>query len=66
MFNVWLRPKAAPINPRTQAWEDYFSWDEAALRNKTPVGAATVELLRINQPERVDHRRLLMRVGMWQ
>lgn len=53
------------FNPRTDAWDDHFFWEEAVLRGKTPVGSATIELLRINQPERVDHRRLLMQVGLW-
>jgi hypothetical protein len=53
------------FNPRSDDWRDHFSWDEAVVRSKTPVGAATIELLRINQPERIDHRRLLMQFGMW-
>ncbi|MCI0335824.1 MAG: hypothetical protein L0228_21665 [Planctomycetes bacterium] len=43
----------------------HFFWEAAILRGKTPVGSATVELLRINQPERVDHRRLLMELEAW-
>jgi len=53
------------FNPRAEAWGDHFSWEGAVLRGKTPVGSATIELLRINQPERVDHRRLLMQAGLW-
>lgn len=36
------------------------------LRAKTPLAAATIELLRINRPERVDHRQLLMELGQWE
>jgi hypothetical protein len=43
-----------------------FVWDGAILCGKTAIGSATVELLRINQPERVDHRRLLMEIGLWE
>ena len=54
------------FNPRVDKWDDHFFWDEVVVRAKTPVGAATVELLRINLAERVNHRRLLMRTGMWE
>jgi 5-methylcytosine-specific restriction endonuclease McrA len=53
------------FNPRTDAWENHFFWQGAILLAKTPAGAATVELLRINKPERVDHRQLLMQLGLW-
>jgi len=53
------------FNPRSGAWDDHFVWEGPVLRGKTPVGIATIELLRINQPERVDHRRLLMQLGLW-
>jgi hypothetical protein len=53
------------FNPRADAWEDHFAWEGAIVRGKTLVGSATVELLRINRPERVDHRRLLMELGLW-
>ena len=54
------------FNPRTDPWEDHFAWEGAVLRGKTPVGSATVELLRLNRPERVDHRRFLMEIGLWE
>lgn len=53
------------FNPRIDAWDEHFFWVGAILRGKTSVGAATIALLRINQPERIEHRRLLMRVGLW-
>jgi len=54
------------FNPRTDAWDEHFFWEEATLHGKTPIGFATIGLLRINQPERVDHRRLLGQVGLWE
>ena len=53
------------FDPRSDAWDDHFFWEGAVLRSKTPTAAATIELLRINQRERVEHRRLLMRQGLW-
>jgi len=56
----------APLfNPRSESWDDHFAWDGAVLRGKTPIGSATIELLRINQAERVEHRRLVMQRGLW-
>jgi len=53
------------FNPRTDAWEAHFFWEGAILRGRSPIGSATIDLLRVNQPERVDHRRLLIEHGLW-
>jgi 5-methylcytosine-specific restriction endonuclease McrA len=52
------------FNPRTNEWSDHFEWQGPLLTGKTKTGRATIELLRINQHERVEHRRLLMESGM--
>ena len=51
------------FNPRVDVWSEHFEWHGPALFGKTKIGRATVELLRINLPERVEHRRLLMEAG---
>src|SRR6476660_2716591 len=48
------------FNPRTDPWDAHFRWEGPLLRGRTAVGRATVGLLRINEPPRVEHRRLLM------
>jgi hypothetical protein len=53
------------FNPRSDKWVDHFVWQGAVLLGQTPAARATLELLRINQPERVDHRDLLMQLGLW-
>lgn len=53
------------FNPRTDAWHDHFAWDGAVLRAMTPVGRATLDVLRINDPSRVEHRRLLITLGLF-
>lgn len=53
------------FHPRTDTWKEHFYWEGYQLRGKTASGSATIELLRINLPERIDHRQMLMRVGMW-
>jgi hypothetical protein len=51
------------FNPRRDRWGDHFRWRRAMLIGKTPVGRATVEVLQINAPDRVDRRRRLMDEG---
>jgi len=51
------------FNPRTQDWSEHFEWKGGSLVGKTPVGRATIEVLSINAPERVEHRRLLIETG---
>jgi hypothetical protein len=48
------------FNPRTDRWDEHFFWEGPALRGKTAIGSATIALLRINQPERIRHRSLLI------
>jgi hypothetical protein len=50
-------------NPRTDRWADHFVWQEPTLAGKTPTGRATIDVLRINHSERIEHRRLLAAVG---
>ena len=51
----------ALFNPRTQKWNEHFRWRGAILEGKTPVSRATIDVLRINVPERIEHRQLLSR-----
>jgi hypothetical protein len=52
------------FNPRNDEWSEHFAWDGAGLNGKTAVGRTTIDVLRMNLPERVEHRRLLMKVGV--
>ena len=53
------------FNPRTQTWEDHFVWDGARIQAGTAEARVTVEILRFNDPQRVDERRRLMRSGLF-
>lgn len=53
------------FNPRLDDWDEHFVWDGPVLRGKTPIGRATIDVLRINLPERVEHRRLLIEAGVF-
>lgn len=52
-------------NPRSQSWDDHFRLEAAVIVGQTPVGRATVLLLRLNDPVRVDNRRRLIAVGRY-
>ena len=47
------------FDPRRDAWGDHFQWEGPQLLGKTSTGRATIEVLKINTPERVEQRRLL-------
>lgn len=47
------------FNPRTDAWTDHFEWDGAMLIGRTATGRTTVDLLKINDPQRARLRYML-------
>lgn len=53
------------FNPRTDAWEDRFQWNGAELVGLTAIGRATILVLSINDPLRVDVRQSLMDEGLF-
>ena len=48
------------FDPRRDQWSDHVEWDGAMLVGLSAVGRTTISVLRINLPERVAHRQLLM------
>jgi hypothetical protein len=53
------------FDPRTQDWDEHFYWDGPNVVGRTAIGRATIALLRLNDPDRVEHRRLLMAAGLF-
>jgi hypothetical protein len=53
------------FHPRKQRWDRHFRWSGARLVGKTKCGRATIRVLNINAPERVDLRRLLIAIGLF-
>ena len=45
------------FNPRLDRWPDHFTHAEGVIVGRTPVGRATVALLRMNDEPRSDLRR---------
>jgi len=53
------------FNPRRQLWSRHFRWQGAWLVGLTPCGRATVEVLNINAPHRIELRKLLILGGVF-
>ena len=53
------------FDPRRQSWKRYFEWLEAVLVGRTQTGRATIAVLDINDPQRVQLRQTLMDEGEW-
>lgn len=52
------------FHPRLQAWRDHFrTGKDGRIVGATPEGRATVQLLEMNDPGRVQLRALLLRRG---
>jgi len=53
------------FNPRRDIWRRHFHWRGPVLVGKTSIGRASVNVLDINNPERVGLRRQLITLGLW-
>src|SRR5439155_7699089 len=51
------------FNPRRQRWHRHFRWDGPRLFGLTACGRATIAVLNINRPHRIDLRELLIVTG---
>ncbi len=47
-------------HPRRDKWSEHFVQDGARISGKTPVGRATVSLLKMNDPQRLEVRALIL------
>jgi hypothetical protein len=53
------------FNPRQHTWSEHFTLDAAVIVGLTPIGRATVVLLKLNAPTRLLHRRVLVAQGRY-
>jgi len=53
------------FNPRRQRCSTHFRWDGPKLVGMTASGRTTVFVLRINHPDRMELRRLLIEAGLF-
>ena len=54
----------ALYNPRHDEWPMHFDFRAGWILGTTPIGRTTADVLRLNLPERVEHRRLLFALGV--
>jgi hypothetical protein len=52
------------FHPRRDRWLDHFRLVAARIEPLTPTGRATVRLLQLNHPDRIEERELLVRLGL--
>ena len=58
--------KVTPLfNPRLHTWANHFRLDGAEIVPLTPEGRATVVLLKLNRPDRLAARQLLLNAGYY-
>ncbi len=53
------------FDPRRQTWKRHFEWYGAVLVGRTQNGRATIAVLDINDPNRIELRQALMDTGEW-
>lgn len=53
------------FNPRSDSWDQHFEWRGAFLIGRSPIGRATVFLLRLNEPMVIATRAALMDEGVY-
>ena len=61
-----LTGKMFPLfNPRTQEWKSHFAWNEDYTRmiGRTRYGVVTILALRLNRPNLINLRKLLVGTG---
>ncbi|GIK57052.1 MAG: hypothetical protein BroJett015_27150 [Chloroflexota bacterium] len=57
----------APLfHPRRQRWQDHFRLEAAQILPLTATGRVTINLLQLNQPDRVAEREVLLAAGALQ
>ncbi len=53
------------FHPRHDTWATHFEVLGGQIVGKTAIGRTTVDVRRMNLPDRVEHRRLLAALGVW-
>jgi hypothetical protein len=51
------------FHPRRDPWRDHFAWEGTLLVGRTAIGRATVQLLAMNDWQRVEVRQNLQALG---
>jgi 5-methylcytosine-specific restriction endonuclease McrA len=51
------------FDPRKQGWREHFAFQQAEIIGLTPTGRATVAVLNMNEPRRLQLRQELLDIG---
>jgi hypothetical protein len=66
---TFLKDLRMPIrffNPRIDTWDEHFEIDNTGfISEKTEIGAATIKILDINQPDSIIERREMIRLNIF-
>lgn len=57
--------KTALFHPRKQNWNEHFTWDQTGVKvlGLSPTGRATISALKMNLPEILAWRAIIVRLG---
>jgi HNH endonuclease len=53
------------FNPRTQVWTEHFEVNNGQLTSQTLIGKATIKLLDLNTPSKIEERQELISAGLF-
>jgi len=53
------------FNPLVDDWKVHFHWRGGILIGQTPAGRATIDVLRVNDPDCIEQRQELIEVGLF-
>ncbi len=53
------------FNPRTEVWRTCFWVENGVIYPQTRSAEATIKLLKLNEPERIIQRQILMEIGAY-
>ncbi len=59
------RKLTALFNPRRHKWSRHFQWAGTCLVGRTAIGRVTIDVLKINDPFRVELREELLKEGVF-
>jgi HNH endonuclease len=64
-FDTGTQQDVSLFHPHDQLWTDHFAWDEfkTQLIGLTPVGRATIAVLKMNRPQLVRVRKMWVKMG---
>jgi hypothetical protein len=53
------------FHPRRDVWQEHFEHEDGQILPLTDIGAATIKVLDLNNPDRIIFRRLLVQAGRY-